>query len=288
MLKAMIFIDGNWLYQSQRELSDAKVDYEKLPYVLTQKLRNQLKGLDVDMVRIHLFGSIPVNVDSQDQKNVDMQQGFYDMLKRRFHYEIEVYPIDFAGRRFSRNDRDFVDSFEPKEKCVDIALASSALYYATVPGAYDVAIFVIGDGDYIPAIQRIRRLGKRVMICSVRSNCAHAYDHHRDPTDEKGVRDFDTVFLEAIIGEVGLGYVPADALNRLESGYMAGTVAERKQEGYGFLHDRTGDKYYFHATNLENIEFSELKEKQPVQFIPGTKDESEKHRYPPVKNVKPL
>ncbi len=43
------------------------------------------------------------------------------------------------------------------EKCIDISLAVEMLHYATVPGAYDVAILVSGDKDFIPALSRIRQ-----------------------------------------------------------------------------------------------------------------------------------
>ena len=37
---------------------------------------------------------------------------------------------------------------------MDVALATSLLYYATIPDAYDLAVVVIGDRDYIPATAR--------------------------------------------------------------------------------------------------------------------------------------
>ena len=43
-------------------------------------------------------------------------------------------------RRLRRTDRDPNDTFEPKEKCVDIALATSMLFNAAMANAYDVAI----------------------------------------------------------------------------------------------------------------------------------------------------
>jgi hypothetical protein len=46
-----------------------------------------------------------------------------------------------------------------KAKGVDIALAKDLLTHANF-GNYDVAILVAGDGDYLPLVQEIKRLGR--------------------------------------------------------------------------------------------------------------------------------
>ena len=58
------------------------------------------------------------------------------------------------------------------EKCIDISLAVEMMHYASVPGAYDVAVIVSGDKDFIPALARIRQKGKRVALCSMRNCCS--------------------------------------------------------------------------------------------------------------------
>jgi cold shock CspA family protein/uncharacterized LabA/DUF88 family protein len=205
----MIFIDGTWLYRVQRgilreKISDPNltIDYGKLPHFLANRLGEQLGAQDVDLVRTYFFASIPKNVDPRDVWEVEIQQDFYDMLHEEYHYETYILDIDFKGRRLHRRDRDPTDTFVPEEKGVDIALASSMLYYAAIPFAYDAAIGVLGDQDYIPVLQYVRRLGKRVMIASVHGSCAEAYDPSKDPTDSQRVRDADTVFLDEIIGEI--------------------------------------------------------------------------------------
>ncbi|MBI3744785.1 MAG: cold shock domain-containing protein, partial [Chloroflexi bacterium] len=128
-----------------------------------------------------------------------------------FHYETEIYPIDFRGRRIKADDRESIERpslperSSPKEKQVDVGLASSMLYYAAIPGAYEAAIAVIGDEDYVPALQLVRRLGKRVMIASVRGSCDEIYI---DPIDPKRVRDVDTIFLNDLLDDIRLDYEP--------------------------------------------------------------------------------
>ena len=63
-----------------------------------------------------------------------------------------------------------------REKCVDIALAVDMLHYATVPGAFDVAVLVSGDADFLPALVRTRQRGKRVAICSLRNSASSSFE----------------------------------------------------------------------------------------------------------------
>ena len=148
MAKTMLFIDGTWVYYNTSKLSDAygqpdfRIDFGKLPQVLAEALRRQLLGADVDIVRTNLFGSYASNFDLRDDEAVQRRRDFFDMLKEEYHYEVEIFPINFMGRRLRKADRDPADAFEPQEKCVDIALATSLLYFAAVPAAYDIAIAV--------------------------------------------------------------------------------------------------------------------------------------------------
>jgi cold shock CspA family protein/uncharacterized LabA/DUF88 family protein len=211
MVKVMLFIDGTWLYRSREILRDKvkdpnlTIDYGKLPHVLADELAKSLQA-EVDLVRTHFFASIPANVDPRDLKHVEEQRDFYDRLKEDYHYETDIYDIDFRKRRYHKKDRVPKDSFVPEEKCVDIALASSMLYYAALPYGYDAAIPVIGDEDYVPVLRHVRRLAKRTMIASIHGSCDDVYDPVRNPTDSRRVRDVDTVFLDEIIGDLLLEF----------------------------------------------------------------------------------
>jgi uncharacterized LabA/DUF88 family protein len=52
---------------------------------------------------------------------------------------------------------------EEKAKGVDIALAKDFLSHAFLDN-YDVAVLVAGDGDYVPLITEVKRLGKVVYV----------------------------------------------------------------------------------------------------------------------------
>ena len=62
---------------------------------------------------------------------------------------------------------------------------------STVTGAYDIAVLVSGDKDFMPALEKTRMLGKKVAICSMRNSC------NRDlKSVEANIRDFDMIWLD--------------------------------------------------------------------------------------------
>lgn len=210
MLKIMLFIDGTWLYRNTARLAnsygktDFRLDYGRLPQVLAEEIGRQLNGVDVHVVRTYLFGSYADNCHDLDKEDVTSQLDFFSRLKEDYHYEVELFPLDFVGKRLRKIDRGPQDDFEPKEKCVDIALATAMLYYAAMPHAYDVAIGVVGDRDFMPVLQHVRRLGKQVAIASIKGSCAREFTDPRD--NEAGVKDFDLVWLDDLLHRLELKY----------------------------------------------------------------------------------
>ncbi|HEY6193417.1 MAG TPA: NYN domain-containing protein [Candidatus Eisenbacteria bacterium] len=211
MIKFMLFIDGTWLYSNTSRLVEASgepgfvLDFGKLPRVLAEEVGRRLGHDDWTVVRTHLFGSYAANIDPRDLEPVERRLNFFTMLRQQHHYEVEAFPIEFRGKRLRRTDRDPGDPFEPKEKCVDIALATSMLFNAAMSNAYDVAIAVIGDQDFKPVLQSVRRLGKRVAIASINGACSGEYS---DPADKARVRDAELLWLEDLLPRLARRYDP--------------------------------------------------------------------------------
>ena len=80
MPKAMVFIDGTWLYSNVPRLSEAygqpdfRVDFGKLPVVLAEAVSRHLANENVDIVRTYLFGSYAANYDSRDDDSVQRRR----------------------------------------------------------------------------------------------------------------------------------------------------------------------------------------------------------------------
>jgi len=243
----MLFIDGTWLYSNTPRLVEASgepgfvLDFGKLPRVLAEEVGRRLGHDEWTVVRTHLFGSYAANVDPHDREPVERRLNFFTMLRQQHHYEIEAFPIDFRGKRLRRTDRDPADAFEPKEKCVDIALATSMLFNASMANAYDVAIAVLGDQDFKPVLQSVRRLGKRVAIASIAGACSAEY---ADPADRARVRDVELLWLEDLLPRLARRYDP----HVLEC-QSPGHRGERRVETT--YYPKRGEKFYCPACREE-------------------------------------
>ncbi|MGH7965657.1 MAG: cold shock domain-containing protein [Candidatus Binatia bacterium] len=260
MVKIMLFIDGTWLYSNTPKLAesygkgDFQVHFGRLPRVLAEEVSAQLGETAGDVVRTHLFGSYAANYDLRDEEAVQRRLDFFSILKEEYHYELDIFPINFKGRRLRRADRDPKDSFEPKEKCVDIALATSMLYFAAIPYAYDIAIAVIGDLDFKPVLQHARRLGKRVAIASIQGSCAPEY---ADPRDEARVKDFDIIWLDHLLHKLELKY------ERHQLDCQSPThVGERKV--WTTFHPRKGQRFFCDVCRME---FAGQKQDAQQEFV---------------------
>lgn len=213
VIKFMLFIDGTWLYSNTPRLVEAsaspdfQIDFGRLPRVLAEEVGKRLGDPEYTVVRTHLFGSFAEDVDPRDVEPVQRRLDFFTLLREEYHYEVQKFPINFRGHRLRRADRDPASSFEPREKCVDIALATSMLFNAAMPNAYDVAIVVIGDQDFKPVLQHVRMLGKRIAIASIKGSCALDLQH---PSDEAHLRDFDVIWLEELLPRIGRVFEPHD------------------------------------------------------------------------------
>lgn len=73
--------------------------------------------------------------------------------------------------------------------------AVEMLHYATVPHAYDIALLLTGDKDFMPAMIRTRQKGRKVGLVSMRRGCNRAL------FETAGVKDFDVCWMEDFMDE---------------------------------------------------------------------------------------
>lgn len=197
-LKVHIFVDGTWLFYSLvigRSGSDRSCPMEKafgpkwrtthciswpmLPRVVATQLSKQLKlqhgsQRAVEVVRTSIFTSALENTPIQGLRATTIDEWYRS--------NFEVHLLKTPERK---------EGEKAQEKCVDIMIAVEMLYMATVPNAYDVAVLITGDKDFIPALQKTRQAAKRCAIASVRNSCNKDLTRH-----DLHIRDFDLIWLE--------------------------------------------------------------------------------------------
>ena len=210
MLKAYLVIDGTWLYVNNMSIWDERhvegdhhgvLDFAKLRGVLA-KAATALVGDNLRIVRSHIFGSFADNYDPRDENWVSRRLGLFRYLRENLGFDVEIYPVDFRGNRLRRIDRGGTDFF-PREKCVDVALATSLVFNATLPDFFDVAIVVVGDSDFVPALRKVRSLGKQIIIASIRGACSPIFHSEKHTlvniSNDRGwggaIKDYDVIWL---------------------------------------------------------------------------------------------
>lgn len=299
MAKAIAFVDGSWLCHAKDYISaesQYSLDYGKLRCWLKDEAAKVLDE-QTSMVRVHLYGSYPTNVHPDDEDVARRHENFYGMLRDRYSYEVEAYPVDFRGQRVT-SERDW----EPQEKCVDVALASGLLGYVAMPGAMDVACVVLGDRDFFPALERARDLGKRVLVFSVRASCCrdlhevsdapviwlddHADDLalqrvERELKCESPLHEGGRTVVTTHVPVAGERFFCAECRKRYASQRDAGhrhsapvgseirgvVKAVYEGRGFGFATGEDCCDYFFHASDLrDGLVLEELECGQEVRF----------------------
>ncbi len=149
--RVMIFIDGSNVFRSLHNFNVQNTDAFKIDYI---KLRDELCN-GRNLIRAYYYGS-------EDPSRGDAQKGFQDKL-RSHGFEVVTKPL----KTFQTTDgrEGFI------EKGIDIALATDLISLAW-EGAFDTAVIVSGDSDFVEAVRRVKQKGRKVEIASFRNSLA--------------------------------------------------------------------------------------------------------------------
>ena len=85
-----------------------------------------------------------------------------------------------------------------------MSLASSMLYYAAMPSAYDVAILVSDNLVYAPPLHAVRLLGKRTQVVSLRTANGAEPPSGLTLVGRSRVMDFAPIYLDDHAAELKL------------------------------------------------------------------------------------
>ena len=143
MERIIIFIDNSNIFKGFRKYN-IKANYEKLKNIITKG--RKLHG-------IFLYEGIVYPLSPEKKK-------WYKDLSEKSGYMIKT----------SFDKITFNDAFEKK---IDIKIAIDVISLA-YENAYDTAVLVSGDGDFVPVIKKVKELDKNVEVWAFRYSLANA------------------------------------------------------------------------------------------------------------------
>src|SRR5499425_272757 len=151
-MKVSVFFDGQNFYRSlQRYDESLRVDYDRLAAWITQAAG----GPGAIFAGAHYY----VGVSSDAPPLVE---GFLKGLELRPGYFVKR---ELRVRRSGRCPACFSDYAYTTEKRVDTRLVADIIQYAAI-GAFDAAVLVSGDDDFVPAVEAVNALGKQVWVAT--------------------------------------------------------------------------------------------------------------------------
>jgi len=143
--RVIIFIDGSNLYHLVKKLVPEKkpndFDFEKFTKFL---------AVDRKLVRIYYY-NCPLD-RKKDEEAYIKQQKFFDKIQR-------IPNFSFVLCRMQKKKSNNKIIYEAKEDDIHLAVDMVKLAYND---AYDTAILVSSDGDFVPAVQAVKEKGKNV------------------------------------------------------------------------------------------------------------------------------
>jgi hypothetical protein len=151
-MKICIFFDGQNFYRSlQRFDENLRVDYDRLATWITQAVGGSGAMFGGAYYYVGVSSDAPVVVEGF-LKGLELRPGYFVKRDRRVRRSVRC-PACGAENEYTT------------EKRVDTRLVADLIHYAA-NAAYDAAVLVSGDDDFVPAVEAVNALGKQVWVAT--------------------------------------------------------------------------------------------------------------------------
>lgn len=147
--KTIVYFDNSNIFHGQRE-AGWRIDPSKLHAELAKR---------GDLWQVYFFAAV------SDPPRFG-QTAFYRRLKNTLHWETVVFPLGSKTLTCKKCGKFWRT---PTEKGVDVAIATKMLTHA-MNRAFETAILVSGDKDYLDTVRTIKNMGLRVEVVSFRNS----------------------------------------------------------------------------------------------------------------------
>src|SRR5262245_17069914 len=152
-MKILIFIDGQNFYRSLLRFDETLVvDYDRLAVWITQAVGGPSAAFGGAHYYVGVSPGAPAPVESF-LKGLEGRTGYFVRRERRV-------------RRSGRCPACGGEYEYTTEKRVDTRLVADLIHFAA-NGAYDAAVLVSGDDDFVPAVEAVNALGRQVWVATL-------------------------------------------------------------------------------------------------------------------------
>lgn len=193
MLRVMVFIDyQNFNINLREHCNRFSKTIKSIDFCKLGKEINKQIPFSSEVIKTYLFAYKPCD----SLMKLERYTKYYDWLteiKKTNYLEViegrqEVRPIDDSIPIDINNPK----TYRTEEKETDINLATHMLSKA-FQNAYDIAILVTGDTDYIKVVETLHNIGKTVVI---------AHFQHQNVTKYDGISDAKVILFDSILSNV--------------------------------------------------------------------------------------
>ena len=148
--RVAIFIDGSNLYYSLKNLKIDRINFQRLLQLLIKD----------KMLITTFYYNAPLNI-KVNPKTYWEQQKFFNELRKIPDFNVVLCRL----RKHKRKNGNYV--FDVKGDDVHLAVDLVSGAYENL---YDIAIIVSGDEDFVPAIKKAQKLGKKIINAYFKSS----------------------------------------------------------------------------------------------------------------------
>ncbi|MFX0059904.1 MAG: NYN domain-containing protein [Candidatus Hodarchaeota archaeon] len=149
MERIIIFLDNSNIFNGFKKYN-IRADYEKLKKVITKKRK---------LEAIFLYEGAVYPMSSEKKK-------WYEDLTSKSGYQVKV-------------SFDKITHNEAIEKKIDIRIAIDIISLA-YENAYDTAVLISGDGDFVPVVKKVKDLDKNMEIWAFKYSLANSLKNELD------------------------------------------------------------------------------------------------------------
>lgn len=193
----MIFIDGSNLYYILKNLFGDDISLKNFNF---GKFVHLLVG-DRSLVRTYYYNAILDR--NKDPNKYANQQRFFEKLKLLPNFQITL----------CRMQKDFKDGeviYHVKEDDIHIAVDMLKLAYGN---AYDTAILVSADGDFVPVVKAVKEIGKKVEVIGFEKKFSWHLKQNADNFVIVKKQQLEGFFLQVNLHEARLGVLWINKIN---------------------------------------------------------------------------